>query len=416
MKPEELPPPRPIGPAALTLDQAINLCMLSDPKIRAGLERINQAHADALTASLKPNPELATDIQLLPLTRPFTITKQGGPPQFDFLVGYPIDWFLFGKRAAAMASAGLGVRASEAEYADLVRRRVTEVTLAFYGVLEAQALQELARQNLDTFRNLEAIARKGVTAGFRTQTEVNRVRLAVLSRQRELRDAEAALVTAKAKLRTLLGRCDPHLDVAGTLDAPRIAELPPVEEAYALAVQHRPDLVALRWRVSQADADIEVENRKARPEVKPFLGYSRQFQKSIGFPDADLWSAWVEMTLPVFNLNQGNRAKAASRAAQGQLELEDGLIELRAEIEVAREELAAARANADLITQEQLRLAEQVRDAVDKASRMKEQTLVDLLDAQRNYHETQRNHITGRANYWRALSKFNAAIGKQVAR
>ena len=32
------------------------------------------------------------------------------------------------------------------------------------------------------------------------------------------------------------------------------------------------------------------------------------------------------MTLPICNRNQGNRAKAASRAVQGQLDLEAGLV------------------------------------------------------------------------------------------
>ena len=62
--------------------------------------------------------------QYLPL-RPFTPHQPGGPSEIDVQVGYPIDWFLFGKRAAAMASARLGVRQSEADYADLIRQRVT---------------------------------------------------------------------------------------------------------------------------------------------------------------------------------------------------------------------------------------------------------------------------------------------------
>ena len=127
---------------------------------------------------------------------------------------------------------------------------------------------------------------------MRTQVELNRVRLDVLNSQRELRDADVALVTARAKLRALLGRCDadPGFDVATTLDVPLTAEPPPVEEAFRLAVQNRPDLVALALEASQAEADVEVGARKARPEVKPFLGYTRQFQESIGFPDADSWS------------------------------------------------------------------------------------------------------------------------------
>jgi cobalt-zinc-cadmium efflux system outer membrane protein len=97
------PTPTPTqAPAELTLDQVINATLLADPKLRAGFEAINQANGDALTASLKPNPTFNINQTLLPLTRPFTVDEQGGPPQLDIGLAYPIDWFLFGKRAAAM--------------------------------------------------------------------------------------------------------------------------------------------------------------------------------------------------------------------------------------------------------------------------------------------------------------------------
>src|SRR5215813_4663634 len=171
---QELPPPRKLEDAArttgpgLTLDQAINATLVADPKIRAGLEAINQASADALTASLLPNPTLLADVQLLPLTRPFTVTQQGGPPQTDYQLSMPIDWFLFGKRAAAMVSAQLGVRQSEADYADLIRQRVRDTAVAFYDVLEARALLDLARQDTQNLTQLEDRIRKALDIGGRT--------------------------------------------------------------------------------------------------------------------------------------------------------------------------------------------------------------------------------------------------------
>lgn len=63
----------------------------ADPTIRTALESIHQAEADLLTASLLPNPQVNTDIQLMPLGQTFTPTRQGGPPQFDFIVSMPID-------------------------------------------------------------------------------------------------------------------------------------------------------------------------------------------------------------------------------------------------------------------------------------------------------------------------------------
>ena len=150
----------------MSLDQAISATLLADPKIRAGLEAIHQANADWLTSSLPPNPTLITDGIFLPL-QPTHAGKPGGPPQMDVQVGYPIDWFLFGKRAAAMASASLGVRQSEADYADLIRQRVTATATAFYDVLEAKSLLDLARQDTENLTRLEAATRRAVDAGGR---------------------------------------------------------------------------------------------------------------------------------------------------------------------------------------------------------------------------------------------------------
>src|SRR5262249_22674343 len=44
---ETLPAPRSVDDTGLTLDRAIQACLLNDPRIRSGLEAINQANADA---------------------------------------------------------------------------------------------------------------------------------------------------------------------------------------------------------------------------------------------------------------------------------------------------------------------------------------------------------------------------------
>jgi cobalt-zinc-cadmium efflux system outer membrane protein len=408
----------PLPSSGLTLDQVINLCLTNDPRICAGVEAVNQAHGDAWTASLRPNPEVGVAGGLLPLSRAFTPDAPAGPSEFEVGVSYGIDWFLFGKRAAAMASATMGICVSEAEYADLVRQRVTETALAFYDVLEAKDSLELARQDLANLERVEAVTRKAVDNGGLPQVELNRVRLELLARRRELRDAESTLITGKAKLRALVGgaEADPGFDVAGTLDGPLTAEPLPVEEAYAMAQQNRPDLLALRRKIARAQADALVEQRNALPEVTSDWALTHQFQQPIGAPDATMWGTALTMTVPLFNRNQGNRAKAASVVAQSNHELRAGLVELRAEIEESVQSLHTARQNAASVAQEELRLAAQVRDAIGKAYEAGGRPLIDVLDAQRNFRETYRIYITSRAEYWRSLYRFNSAIGRQVAR
>lgn len=403
--------------SGINLDQAINLCLIADPIILAGLETINQANADALTASLKPNPQLFTDIQLLPLTRPFTPTKQGGPPQLDAIVSYPIDWFLFGKRAAAMRTADLGVRATQSEYEDLIRVRVLDAATAFYGVLEAKALLKVAQQDALNFRKIEELTSQAVDIGGRSRVELNRIQLDRLRSEQSLRDAEKSLVTAMARLRVLLGQDndDPAFDIVGTLETSNLIEPLPVEEAVATAEQNRPDLEAARWRIAQADAGIDLERRRAYPTVLPSLGYTKQYQtKAIGFPDADSYLANLTISVPIFDRNQGNRAKADSLAAQAELHLQARRVALRGEVVQATKELNTSAANAKAVAQGQLRIAQQVRDSINSAFQAGGSPLIDVLDAQRNYRETYKQFITSRANYARAAIQYSATLGRQM--
>jgi len=416
--PEKLPPPLAEAPAGgLTLDQVINRTLLADRKLRAGFEAINQAHAEALTASLRPNPELFTDGQLLPLTRPFTVDRQGGPPQQDVQLSWKIDWFVFGKRAAAMAAAARGVEVSEADFADLVRVRARDVSLAFYDVLEAEALVELARQDVANLRRVEEATDKAVKADARARVDLSRVRLDLLRSRQALREAESAVAQTRSKLRAFLGPAEPGaaLAIRGSLELPDPGELPELEASFQQAREMRPDIQSLVAKVSQALAALESEERKGKPEITPQVGYTRQYQrKAIGFPDADSWSVAVTATLPVFDRNQGNRAKAASVVTQSRLEHEQGLVELRAELEQAIQDLRLARSNARAVAGEQQALAREVQESLTKAYAAGTRTLLDVLDAQRSYRETVRLLITSRANLARAVIRYNAAVGLQL--
>ena len=401
----------------LSFDEVINAVLISDPRLMAGFQGINQANADALTASLVPNPTVMADILMLPLARPFSPDRTGGPPQQDVMVSYPIDWYVFGKRAAQMASASAMVKVSEAEFANLVRIRITEGALAYYDVMEAKALLDLANQNLAILAKVEVALTKAVEAGGRPKVEINRIRLDILQNRQTVRDVETALVAAKARLRALIGRSDRDLDfdIAGTLDALLTTNTLGAAEAFDLAVDNRPDVKAIKARMIQTEANVIVEDRKKYPELIPMLGWTRQYQvAAMGQPDAGSWNASLTTQLPFFNRNQGNRAKASSYAVQAKIDYEATLVALRAEIETTAQELKAARNNAEAVAGEQLRLANEVLQSITDAYEAGTRTLVEILDAQRNFRETNKSYISMRAGYWRALYRYYSATGKQI--
>jgi outer membrane protein, heavy metal efflux system len=422
----------------LSLNVAIAQTLARDPVLRAGFQDIAAANADFVTASLKPNPELEIMQSLLPLVRPFREgINEGGPPQFDVLLAYPIDWYLFGKRAAAMRSAAAEVRVSRAEYEDLVRLRVLEVAEAYYDVMEAQAFVTLTQQDAENLTTVEQVTQVAVENGALPRVELSRIRLDRLNSEQALREARRDLRTAKANLRAVMGGYIPGAnrpDRVGPVEAdfqvadlvtgvddpdhqdPTLLELlADLDRVFDVAMVNRPDILALNLRIAQTRAEMELQRREAYPEITPMIGYTRQFQQvAIGQPDADSWGAGLAMTLPVNDRNQGNRLLAAAQFRQSNQQLQAGVLDLQAEVLSVAADLETALVNSRAIADDQLRLAEDVRDSIRRAYEAGGRPLIDVLDSQRNYRETFGNYISSRANYLRAVQRFNATVGTQL--
>ena len=129
-------------PGFLTLPEAVHSCVVNNLRIQAGSEKIHQARADLWTDSLIPNSQLTVDTQFIPL-QSTDINNQGGPPQYDANFSIPLDWCLFGKRVAAMEASRLGIEVAAADFADLIRQKVTDTVVAYYDLMEAKELAKL---------------------------------------------------------------------------------------------------------------------------------------------------------------------------------------------------------------------------------------------------------------------------------
>lgn len=400
--------PKPRTVTGLTLDQAISLCLTNDPKLRAGVEAVNQARAEALTVALETGPSLLP--QLLPLPRPFPVDESCGPQQ-SVQVSYATDGLFFGERPPALASAELSVLISEAEFADLVRKRILEVTVAFYDALEAQAMLELTRQDVQNLRRVQALTEKGAKTGGRSAVDLARVSLHLLKSEQAVRHAEAEQVITKVKLGALLGGLEwSAFEVVGDLDAPLTGMSFSVEGAIVLAEENRPDIQALRWKIRKAGTDMR-EEKPAYSDATASYGHTHPYPtRAIGFLEASSWIREVEMTLPPFARNQDNQAEDAL----SNLDLQAGLLNLRTEINMVVQEFSTAMANSCSVEQVDLQLAHEVRDSMNKAFEAGTCPLLDALHGLRNYRETYRLYISGRANYCRSAGRFNAAVAKQV--
>lgn len=402
----------------ITLEEALEEALTKAPAVHAAAEAVVQARAELKTASLFPNPQLIGGSTLQPLGARLTPENPGGPPQYNIDLAAPLDPILFGKRAAAVESARRAVDVAGADLADFSRLRRAEVAAAFFDVLVARALVVLAREDLQGLRNVEALTRRRAELGGTPPIDVDRARLAAVIAGQDLRTAETTHLGAIAQLRSLLGRsaAEPGFDVAGSLEVATPSEPPDLEAALAVAADARPDLVSLRRQVQRWEAEARFQKRLGLPTLAAQLGYIYQRQQPVGAPNQNLWEASVSMSVPVFDRNQGNVAKAESQARQARQTLEAGRANLRGELAQA---WAAFRAAHDAVVADdpdQLGAAQSVRERMESAYKAGGRTIFEVLDAERAYRDARRLHVHIQSAYWHALHAFNAAVGASILR
>lgn len=410
----------PIGrPEVVNLSQAIEEAVAHNLRVHLGMEKVQAARANLTTASVIPNPSLQLDAQFVPLpgAQPFDQNPGSGPPQYDALVSFPIDWYLFGKRVAAMEAARLGVDVAAANHADLVRKRVEETLDAYYAVLEAKAQLKLAEENRTDLEKAEKIAEEQAKLGGAKAIEVDRVKLARLDAERDAKQRRTAVSIAKSKLRPLLGRLsnESRFEVVGELAAAATVPIPTAEEAIARAEQQRPDLLADQRGIRQAEAALRAEEKKAKPTVAFSTGMTYQQTKFItGLPSQRFLDFYLTTSLPFTDRNQGGVARAQSELREWHLKYQVDLAEVRAEVEQAVRNYQTAHAAVTVDDPAGLKLARAVLDKTEAAFKQGGLTLIDLLDARREYRERIKTSITSQADYWRALNHLNAAMGARL--
>jgi cobalt-zinc-cadmium efflux system outer membrane protein len=398
----------------ITLPMAIEMCVNNNFRVLAGAEKIRQAEADMITSSLIPNPSLLADYILIPLQR-VNIENELGPPQADVALTVPIDWLLFGKRVAAMQAARLGIEVSNADFADVIRTQVARTVDAFYEVLTDEEYFKLALKNVEELTDLQNVTVEMAKNKKVGELELNRMKLALHEAVLERHDRELALEVAKAKLRPLIGRtaADGDYVVDGDIAVNAVVPVPKLAEALALAEASRPDLRSDRSAIDQANAALEHERRKAKPQVALLPGWTYQNQHYInGFPNGSMLDIGISTTLPFTDRNQGNIRRAQSQVQERLFTYQGDRADALADVEASLARYADAVEHLSQFDRpETLEAALDLRKNMEAAYRAGGRKLVEMLDAHKAYGDRILHIVEFASDYWRALNRLNAAVG-----
>jgi len=395
---------------ALTWQQVKDKFEAANPTLKAAQASISESRANEITAHLKPNPDvsLASDgFQLAP--------NQGVWQPVSGVVLTPGASYLIergNKRNLRYAAAKESTSIAASNYLDQERSMLFTLRSAFVQTLQAKAVLQNARENLDYWDRELMVNRTRLNAGDIAQVDLNRLQLQRFQFESDLENATVNLQTAKIQLRELLNDNTPleRFDVTGPFDfAPRLASLQEFEKA---AIETRPDLKAAYQNVELArrEHSLAIANGSWDPTVSGWYSHNASFSNT--FANNTVGGS-VSIPLRIHDRNQGEKARTQLDIGRNERLKDAALATVLSDVETAYRTLGGVVGL--LQTRETyLKLAESNRNTLRFSYLNGGASLLDYLDTEKTYRDTRLQFINLVGSYLTATAQMNMAVGREV--
>jgi len=387
--------------APLTLQQAIDIARAKNPNLLAGQQHVTATKANELTAGLRQNPSFTVsgaDISL-PASNPANPYSYAANVTRLFERGQKRRWRLDIARGTTDVT--------ESQYKDSERQTILQVKQAFTNMLAAEAALKIAQDNLDSYGKTVDLSRVRRNAGDISETDFERIDLQLAEFESDYDNAKLNLIQTSDQLQLLLGIEKPSdtFDVTGSLDPPTVAETLPQIEQQALA--SRPDYQAALQSVRVADANVKLAD--ADGTTDPTIG--GEYERSATYNTAGFQ---VSIPLRIFDRNQGEKERTRYEAQSNRFAETAARNQVLSDVDQAWAGYEAAVHLAARYNGHYLSEAERVRDNLEFSYRHGGSTLLDYLDALRDYRQTNLDALSANQQVWLSIHQLSFAAATEI--
>ncbi|HSF18012.1 MAG TPA: TolC family protein [Vicinamibacteria bacterium] len=264
----------------------------------------------------------------------------------------------------------------------------------FLLALEAEALIEVERKNLELAESRRRQASELFEAGETTRVDVLRAEADIKAAERRVVEAERGRELAVSSLRRVLALDEDLELVEPSGDRRAVPLLPPAEELVTRALAARPEARRAEYALESAELEVEKQKGAYFPIVTADAGFVRQ---KTTFPRDTYGFGALRVSVPIYQGGEvGARvAIAEEQMRQAALALEEVQRAVREDIRIALFDVEASRTNLAL-AEEQLRTAEAEYAQTSELYRNQELTSLDLQVSEAALADARRAVATGR--------------------
>jgi cobalt-zinc-cadmium efflux system outer membrane protein len=400
----------------LTWEQIKAKFEVANPTLKADEINVGEMKAEEITAFLRPNPGvgLSSDgLQIAPHTvsglgthwMPLTGTQL--VPSINYLHEREH------KRELRLESAKEGTQIAGSQHEDLERNLIFDLRSAFVQTLQAKAVYDLAKADLEYYDKIIDISRSRYKAGDIAKIDLARIVLLRVQYEAELETAIVNLRTSKIQLMQLIDERSPvdKFDVAGRFDWSDA--LQSLDDYHKIAIDNRPDLRAAMESVEQTRTNykLAVSNGSTDPTFSTWYSYNPAFNNAFG---RYTLGASVNIPLRIFDRNQGEKARTLLDIDRSKKTADAAQAQVFSDVDSSYEQMRSSIALLKPYKEEYRDQATCVRDTVTYSYQNGGASLMDFLNAQSDYRIVQLAYLQLIGSYLMAAGQMNLALGREV--
>jgi len=400
-----------VAQQALTWEQVKAKFEAVSPVLKADAATVDEMKAEEMTAFLRPNPQfslLADGTQIAPHDGAFTPFRGTyEEPSLSYL--HERDH----KRELRLKSAKEGTGITQSQHIDLERNLIFGLRSAFVQTLQAKAVLQLAKADLEYYDKIIEISRTRFNAGDLAKIDLARIELQRVQYESEWEIAIVNLRTQKIQLLLLLDDRTPvdQFDITGAFDLG--PDLQPLDEYHQVALDNRPDLRAAVQTIEQSQTNHKLAeaNGSTDPTYSAWYTHNSSNNNPNGIQTLGVS---VQIPLRIFDKNQGEKKRTLIDIDKSTQAAEAAKAQVFSDVDSAYE---LVRSNIALIKPYKAQYLDQsiyVRDTVTFAYEHGGASLMDFLNAQSDYRVVQLAYLQLIGAYMTAAGQMNLAVGHEV--
>lgn len=315
-----------------------------------------------------------------------------------------------GKRVNAIRQANLNREMAELAFSDVIRGIVAEYSSNYLSLNALKEKEAIFQLILSQFEDVIELSTIKLSLGVNSESDLVRLQTEFLALQSLLAGIKNEIFLIESHLKTMLS-----LSPQTKLVTQKINYVFPEKINIELLIDsariNRPDFLIAEKNLVLNDMKYKGQKKEAYPMIN--LGYQ---PLDGGSNYVRPYSGMVfEMSLPIFNRNQGNIRAVKVGVEQGKYTFEYAKVELENQVAASYLQHINSKSIYMQYTDQMLQRMNELSMNAKMNFEKRNISLIEYIDHQRAYIDHQMNWIDATSNYYQSINQIYFTVGKEIA-